>query len=105
MNNPKFEAIKAQHPDWSDEQIWTALSIDMEADRVINEAGADVDPEDPDIIKRIIVGAQNWLRDVLPEVFAKVAEFFSRLILTIGDWVQKGLTFVVDAIGRLLGKK
>ncbi len=104
MNNPKFDALKALHPDWSDEQIWTALSIDMEADRVITDAGADVNPEDPDIIKRILVGAQNWLRDALPQVFAKVAHFFERLIITIGEWTQKGLSFVVDAIARLLGK-
>lgn len=104
MENPKFNEIKAKHPDWSDDQIWTALSLDMESDNVIENAGGDIDPNDPDIIKQIIVGAQNWLREVLPTVFAKVAQFFDRMITTIGDWVQKGLSFVVDAIARLLGK-
>lgn len=93
------------HPDWSDEQIWTAISLSMEADNVIENAGEDINPNDPDIIKQIIVGAQNWLRDVLPNIFAKVAKFFDRMISTLGEWVQKGLSFVVDAIARLLGKE
>ncbi len=104
MDNPKFNEIKAKHPDWSDEQIWTALSLNMEADNVIENAGDDIDPNDPDIIKEIIVGAQNWLKEVLPNIFAKVAQFFERMISTIGEWVQKGLSYVVDAIARLLGK-
>ena len=104
MDNPKFNEIKAKHPDWSDEQIWTALSHNMEADNVIENAGDDIDPNDPDIIKEIIVGAQNWLKEVLPNIFAKVAQFFERMISTIGEWVQKGLSYVVDAIARLLGK-
>lgn len=104
MDNPKFNEIKAKHPDWSDEQIWTALSLNMEADNVIENAGDDIDPNDPDIIKEIIVGAQNWLKEVLPNIFAKVALFFERMISTIGEWVQKGLSYVVDAIARLLGK-
>ena len=104
MENPKFKEIKTKHPDWSDEQIWTALSLNMEADNVIENAGDDIDPNDPDIIKEIIVGAQNWLKEVLPNIFAKVAQFFERMISTIGEWVQKGLSYVVDAIARLLGK-
>lgn len=104
MDNLKFNEIKAKHPDWSDEQIWTALSLNMEADNVIENAGDDIDPNDPDIIKEIIVGAQNWLKEVLPNIFAKVAQFFEGMISTIGEWVQKGLSYVVDAIARLLGK-
>jgi len=89
MENPKFNEIKSKHPDWSDDQIWTALSIDMESDNVIENAGGDIDPNDPDIIKQIIVGAQNWLREVLPTVLQIVAQFFERMISTIGEWVQK----------------
>lgn len=104
MENPKFNEIKAKHPDWSDEQIWTALSLNMEAEKTIEKAGKDVNPNDPDIIKEIIVGAQNWLKEVLPNVFAQVAKFFEKMISTFGEWVQKGLTYVVDAISRLLNK-
>ena len=103
MNNEKYNEIKAKHPDWSDEQIWTAISLDMEADNVIENKGADVDPNDPDIIKEIILGARQWLSEVLPQIFEKVAKFFDKLITTIGTWVQKGLTYVIDLIDTLFG--
>ena len=69
MSNPKYDEYKAKHPDWSDEQIWTAISLDMEADVVIENKGKDVDPDDPDVIKEILVGARNWLSEVLPQIF------------------------------------
>lgn len=104
MNNPKFNEYKAKHPDWSDEQIWTAISLDMETDVVIDKKGANVDPNDPDVIKEILVGARNWLETVLPRVFEKVRVFFDNVINTLASWVQKGLEFVVDLIGTLLGR-
>ena len=38
-------------------------------------------------------------------VFAKVAKFFDTLLTTIGEWVQKGLSYVVEAIAYLLNRK
>ena len=104
MSNPKYDEMKAKHPDWSDEQIWTAISLDMEADKVIDEKGADVNPDDPDIIKEIIIGAKRWLSEVLPQIFERVRNFFDKLITTIGTWVQKGLSYVIDLIDTLFGK-
>lgn len=105
MNNPKYDYYKAKHPEWSDEQIWTAVSLDMESDNVIDEKGSDVDPNDPDLIKEVLDGARKWLSEVLPDIFAKVAKFFDILLTTIGDWVQKGLSYVVEAIAYLLNRK
>ena len=76
MSNPKYDKYKALHPDWSDEQIWTAISLDMEADVVIEKKGDDVDPDDTDVIKEIRVGARNWLYEVLPQIFERVKNFF-----------------------------
>lgn len=105
MNSDKYNEIKAKHPDWSDEQIWTAISLDMQTDTVINERGNDVDPNDPDIISEIIQGARVWLQEVLPNIFAKVAQVFDKLLSTIGEWVQKGLSYVIEAIAYLLNRK
>ena len=105
MNNPKYDYYKAKHPEWSDEQIWTAGSLAMESDKVIDEKGADVDPNDPDMIKEVLDGARKWLSEVLPDIFAKVAKFFDTLLTTIGEWVQKGLSYVVEAIAYLLNRK
>lgn len=103
--NTKFEEYKKQHPNWSDEQIWAAISIEMEADNVIENGGRDVNPNDPDLIKKIIIGAQNWLKDVLPDIFAKIAWAFEKLLTSIGDLVQRGLLFIVDAIAKILGRE
>lgn len=105
MSNSKYVFYKSKHPEWSDDQIWTAISLDMESEKVITEKGKDIDPNDPDIIKEILDGARNWLKEVLPNVFAKVSHFFDKLLTTIGDWVSKGLTYIVDAIAMLLNRK
>ena len=94
----KYEQMKAIHPDWSDEQIWTAVSLDMEADKVIENRGADVNPNDPDIIEEIIKGAMEWLDSVLPIIFEKVKEFFQNLLSTIGDWVRRGIEYIFEYI-------
>lgn len=102
--NERYNRYKQEHPEWSDDQIWAAISIEMEAEKVLDDKGADMTPNDPDIIKEIIQGAKNWLQIVLPNVFAKVAAFFDRLINTIGEWIQKGLTFVIESVAKILGK-
>ena len=94
----RFDEIKAAHPNWSDEQIWTAVSLDMEADKVIEDKGDDVDPNDPDIIEEIIKGAMEWLDAVLPVIFEKVKVFFQNLLSTIGSWVRKGLEYIFEYI-------
>lgn len=104
MNNSKYDEMKAKHPDWSDEQIWTAISLDMEADKVIDDKGADVNPDDPDIIREILIGAKRWLSEVLPQIFERVRNFFDKLITTIGTWVKKGLAYVVDLIDTLFSE-
>lgn len=104
MDNQKYEYYKKLHPEWSEEQIIAAVSVDMSAANVITKAGKDVTPNDPDIIRDVLDGARNWLKEVLPDVFAKVAEMFEKLINNIGAWAQKGLEYVIDAIDFLYKK-
>lgn len=100
MNNPTYDRIKSEHPDWSEEQIWSAVSLYMQSDIVIDQAGKDVDPDDPDLVAQIIKGAEAWLEEVLPLVFAKVEQLFRNLLSHIGDWIRKGLDYVVHFIGE-----
>lgn len=104
MSNEKYNYYQKLHPEWSEEQIWAAVSIDMNAAKEINERGNDVSPNDPDLIKAVLDGARDWLREVLPNVFVKVQVFFDKLILSIGEWVQKGLSYVLELISKTLGK-
>ena len=100
--NPKFQELKAKHPDWSDEQIWTAISLDMEADRVIEQKGADVNPDDPTIITEVINGAREWLKEILPQIFEKVKEFFSNLLANLKEWLMDGLKSLIEKIPYLI---
>lgn len=95
----KFDIIKEKHPNWSDEQIWSAVSLDMEADRVIEEKG-EISPDDPDIIEEIIRGAMEWLDDALPLIMEKVRDLFNALLQNIGNWLRKGMEYVMDFIGN-----
>ena len=74
-NNERFDRIKAKHPDWSDDQVWMAVSLDLQQDATI-EQNKDVDPNDPNIWKTIVTKAKGWLQEVLPVVFEKVKEIF-----------------------------
>lgn len=95
----KFDIIKEKHPNWSDEQIWSAVSLDMEADRVIEEKG-EINHDDPDIIEEIIRGAMEWLDDALPMIMEKVRDLFNALLQNIGNWLRKGMEYVMDFIGN-----
>lgn len=99
MNNNIYNRIKNEHPDWSDEQIWTAVSIELQSDAVIEKSGADVNPNDPDLIEGIIRGAEAWLESVLPQIFEKVEQLFTSLLENIGAWIRKGLDYIIHFIG------
>lgn len=99
MNNNIYNRIKNEHPDWSDEQVWTAVSIDMQSDAVIEKSGADVDPYDPDLIEAIIRGAESWLESALPQIFEKVEQLFRNLLDNIADWIYKGFEYIMRFIG------
>ena len=85
------------HPDWSDDQIWTNVSVQMNAQDVISAAGADVSPT-VELIRIILEKAQKWLMEVLPEIFERVAEFFVELLSTLPDWAQRGIQYIFELI-------
>lgn len=103
MNNERFERIKAKHPDWSDEQIWMAVSIDMQQDATIDQKGDDIDPNDPIIWEVIVSKAKDWLQEVLPVVFEKVKEVFVGLLNKVKEWISNNIPVVIDWIREFIG--
>lgn len=97
-----YQEFKAKHPEWSDEQIWTAVSLDMQTDVVINEKGDDISIDDPDIIEGIIRGAMEWLDEALPVIFEKVRNFFTNLLQNLSGWIRKGLDYVMEYISNFM---
>lgn len=102
MDNERFERIKAMHPDWSDEQIWIAVSIDLQQDQTIRQQG-DIDPNDPVIWEIIIRKAKDWLQEVWPVVFEKVKEIFAGLLNKIKEWISNKIPVVIDWIREFIG--
>lgn len=98
----EFDEIKAAHPNWKDEQVWTALSLNMEADKVIESQGNDISVNDPIIIEEIIKGAKKWLAEVLPVIFEKVKDFFQKLLANIEVLVKEGLKKGIEYLIKVL---
>ncbi len=99
MNNiERFNEIKAAHPTWSDEQIWTAISLEMEADKTITEKGSNIDRNDPEIFQEIIRRAGEWLEAVLPKIFNKVKELFAQLLNRLAKWAKDIWPSVMDFV-------
>ena len=97
-NNETYNRIKAEHPNWSEEQIWTAVSLHMEADNVITEKGADIDRNDPEIFTQIVQRAKEWLAEVLPKIFEKVKEVFYQLLDQLKTWVSANWDKILKVI-------
>mgnify|MGYP003308097811 CR=1 FL=1 len=95
-----FEKVKAQHPDWTDDQIWTQVSIVISADPVIEKQGPDVTVET--VLRAVLEKAKEWLMRELPAIFAKVVKFFDDLIDRLPEWAREGLRYVIRMIGKVL---
>ncbi len=102
INNERFDRIKAKHPDWSDEQVWMAVSLDMQQDTTIDQ-NKDVDPKDPNIWETIVIKAKGWLQEVLPVVFEKVKEFFNTLLRRIREWIEENVPVIMENIRNIIG--
>ena len=87
MKKNLFDEIKSQHPEWSDEQIWTAVSIRQSADASI-EKDPEIDPHDPKVWSSIISKAKDWLKEVMPKVFEAVKKLFADLLDMLKDWIK-----------------
>lgn len=102
-NNERFDRIKAKHPDWSDDQVWMAVSLDLQQDATI-EQNKDVDPNDPNIWKTIVTKAKGWLQEVLPVVFEKVKEVFNTLLNRLKEWIAENVPVIFERITELIGE-
>ena len=104
-DNKRYQFYKEQHPDWSDEQIWTAISIDMQTAQTIKQGGDDVDVNNPEIIADILEGAKRWLKEVLPHIFEKIGKIIDTAISNVVTWVKKGFDYLIDIIGSIFNHK
>ena len=113
MNKEKiFKKVSAEHPEWTAEQVWSKVAIEIQADEAI-ENNKDLDPNDPGIWKSIITKARDWLKEIMPVIYEKVKEIFSTILQKLKEWwdenkheIVKNIIEVITAIGAsLLGGK
>lgn len=95
-NNERYKFYKENYPDWSEEQIWTAISLDLKSKDVVVKNGTDIDINSPDIIEQIIRGAEQWLEVVLPQIFEKVKVYFEKLLDQLADIIQKKVGDIIQ---------
>lgn len=97
-----YKQVKQMNPTWSDEQIWTQVSVMLSAEDVITKTP---DPTiSQDLLKTVLEKARNWLEETLPEIFGKVCEFIDDLISRIPDWAKDGLRIVFKLIENYLNR-
>lgn len=103
MDNKRYKFYKDIHPEWSEEQIWTAVSIDMSAADEIEKGGEDIDINDPNLIAQILRKASNWLAEVLPNVFEKIGKLIDDTIKSIVTWAKNGINYIFEKINEWIG--
>lgn len=96
-----FKEIKTVHPNWTDEQVWTQVSIRINAEDVISETPY-ASPNDVDLIKTIMLRAKDWLVNKLPDIALKVAGIIQSFIDDLPNWAQtlirKGLSWLYQIV-------
>lgn len=100
MDNERYNYYKAQHPDWTEEQIWTAISIDMQTKQAVSNGNEDVDLTNPETVADIIRKASEWLKEVLPHIFEKIGKVLDHAIATVVSWVKHGFKYLQELIQK-----
>lgn len=91
-----YQEIREAHPDWSDEQVWTQVSIRLSGEATISN-NPDMTANDNEIVKAIIEMADRWIRDNLPYIWEKVKDWFANILNNIFDWFkERGWSFITD---------
>lgn len=94
-----FDRVKAKHPDWSDDKIWTQVAVEIQGEIVIDE---NPNGNFQDVLLQVLAKAKEWLLEKLPEIFVKVADFFDNLLNSLPEWAKKGIQKGLEYILRVL---
>ena len=98
-----YDQVKSTNPTWSDEQIWSQVSVMLSAQDVIDVAGPNC-AMSQELLKTVLEKAKDWLFRVLPQIFEKVYKYIDNLIENLPDWAKEGLKYVFKFIGKVLAR-
>lgn len=100
MENERYNYYRTGHPEWTEEQIWTAISIDMQTKQTVSNGNEDVDLTNPETVADIIRKAGDWIKEVLPHIFEKIGKIFDQAIATVVSWVKQGFQYLQELIQK-----
>jgi len=87
-----YTEIRESHPDWSEEQVWTQVSVRLSGEKTISELPKDTSINNSEIkneiIRTIFERAGYWLEQYLPIIWEKVKGWFSGVLTNIIDWFR-----------------
>lgn len=91
-----YQEIREAHPEWSDEQVWTQVSIRLSGEQTIS-LNPDMTVNDNEVVRTIIEMADQWVRDNLPYIWEKVKDWFTNILNNLIDWFkERGWSFITD---------
>jgi len=91
-----YQEIRDAHPEWTDEQVWTQVSIRINGEDAISR-NPNMTANDNDIVRTIIEMADQWIRENLPYIWEKVKDWFANILNDIIDWFkERGWSFITD---------
>lgn len=89
-----FQEISRTHPEWSEEQIWTQVSIRLAGEETIS-LNPKMTANDNDIVTAIFNKAADWVESNLPYIWEKVKELFYNILNNIIEWFkERGWSFL-----------
>ena len=98
-----YEQVKRTNPTWTDEQIWSQVSVMISSEEAISSEGPNC-VMSQDLLRNILEKAKDWLFNVLPEIFEKVYTYIDNLISNLPDWAKDGLKYIFKFIGQYLNQ-
>lgn len=97
MDTKRFNELRSMYPEWSDEKIWTTISIERSSTEAIEAGGTNVSVT-PEFVRTIVNAAGEWLKRELPNIYNKVADFFIVILDEIKRWVKENLPDLLEQL-------
>lgn len=85
--NVIFQECKKNHPNWSNEKVWTFVSLTFACDDVIGSSSSDVSFSE-NLLESVLDKAKKWLLENVPMAHENVADIFAELKNNSSEWTK-----------------
>lgn len=100
MDTTRFNELRSMYPDWSEEKIWTTISIEQQSANIIDDnPGSEATPE---FLRIMLKKAGEWLEAELPHIYERVADFFISILDELARWIRENLPDLLERMWRFV---